>query len=107
MPKRILEGTIISDKMEKTVVVKVERMKQHPKYKKRYKVFKKYKAHVEGDDFTIGDKVTIMECRAISKDKTWRVIGTIAKTSEKEITEKEEKKEIKKEVKKKTDKEVK
>lgn len=75
MPKRVFEGTIISDKMEKTVVVKVERIKQHPKYKKRYRVFKKYKAHVDGDDFKMGDRVIIQECRPISKDKTWRVTG--------------------------------
>ena len=74
MPKRILKGTIISDKMQNTVVVKVERIKQHPKYKKRYRVFKKYKAHIIGDGFKIGDKVVIEETRPISKDKTWRVI---------------------------------
>ena len=72
--KRKLQGIIVSDKMEKTVVVKVERMKEHPKYKRRYRVSKKYKAHVEEGDFKIGDKVVIEECRPLSKDKKWRVI---------------------------------
>lgn len=72
--KRKLQGIIISDKMEKTVVVKVERIKEHPKYKRRYKVSKKYKAHLEEGDFKIGDKVIIEECRPISKEKHWRVI---------------------------------
>jgi len=89
MPKRIFEGTIISDKMEKTVVVKVERIKKHPKYKKRYRVYKKYKAHVEGDDFKMGDRVVIQECRPISKDKTWRVTGRPEKAQEKESPKKE------------------
>lgn len=102
MPKRVFEGTIISDKMQNTVVVKVQRIKQHPKYKKRYKVFKKYKAHVEGDNFKIGDKVIIQECRPISKDKAWRVMGMVDKTSEKEspkkeVKDKREVKEVKKE----------
>jgi len=73
--KRKLPGTIVSDKMPKTVVVKVERIKEHPKYKRRYKVSKKYKAHVEDGDFKIGDKVVIEECRPLSKDKKWRVIS--------------------------------
>ena len=72
--KRKLQGTIVSDKMQKTVVVQVERIKQHPRYKRRYRVFKKYKAHVEKGDFKIGDKVIIEECRPISKEKRWRVI---------------------------------
>jgi len=93
MPKRIFEGTIISDKMEKTVVVKVERIKQHPKYKKRYRIYKKYKAHVEGEDFKMGDKVIIQECRPISKDKTWRVTGKVQKETVKESPEKETPKE--------------
>ena len=74
MPKRILKGTIVSDKMKDTVVVKVERIKQHPKYRKRYRVFKKYKAHSQGSDFKIGDKVVIEECKPISKDKHWKVL---------------------------------
>jgi len=79
MPKRQLTGKIISDKMEKTVVVEVEKMKKHPKYLKRYKRHKKYKAHLEGGEYKIGDKVVIEECRPISKDKKWRIIKKVDK----------------------------
>ncbi len=75
MPKRQLTGTVISNKTPKTVSVKVERIKEHPKYRQRYRVHKKYKAHVEGEEYKVGDKVVIEECRPISKDKRWRVIG--------------------------------
>jgi len=77
MPKKQLTGTIVSDKMQKTVIVKVERIKEHPKYKRRYKIHKKYKAHVESGEYHIGDKVIIEECRPISKDKKWKVIKKI------------------------------
>ena len=80
MPKKQLTGTIVSDKMQKTVIVKVERIKEHPKYKRRYKIHKKYKAHVESGEYHIGDKVIIEECRPISKDKKWKVIKKIAKS---------------------------
>lgn len=76
MPKRQLTGTIVSNKMPKTVVVRVERLKEHPKYKKRYKVSKKYKAHTEGE-YQIGDRVIIEECRPISKQKRWQVIKKV------------------------------
>ena len=69
MPKKRLIGTIISNKMQKTVVVRVERIKEHPKYKRRYRVHKKYKAHDERGEYKIGDKVVIEECRPISKEK--------------------------------------
>lgn len=74
MPKKRLKGTIVSNKMQKTVVVKVERVKKHPRYKRRYKVHKKYKAHYDKGEYKVGDKVTIEECRPISKDKKWRVV---------------------------------
>lgn len=74
MPKRQLTGTIISNKMQKTVVVRVERIKEHPKYKRRYKTHKKYKAHNESEEYKVGDKVIIEECRPLSKEKRWRVI---------------------------------
>jgi len=80
MPKKQLRGTIVSDKMAKTVVVKVERLKEHPKYHKRYKVFKKYKAHIEKKDCKVGDEVIIEECRPISKEKKWRVIKVIKRS---------------------------
>ena len=74
MPKRQLIGIITSNKMKDTLVVKVERIKEHPKYKRRYKVHKKYKAHFTEGEFALGDKVVIEECRPISKDKNWLVI---------------------------------
>lgn len=66
-------GVVVSDKMDKTVVVKIDRLKMHSKYKKKYKVSKKYKAHDEENKFKIGDKVMIMETKPISKDKKWTV----------------------------------
>lgn len=74
MSKKKLTGIIISNKMQKTVVVKVERIKEDPKYKKRYLVYKKYKAHDEKGQYKIGDRVVIEECRPLSKEKRWRVI---------------------------------
>lgn len=75
MPKKQLKGKVISDKMQKTVVVEVERIKENPKYKKRYKIHKKYKAHDEKEEYKTGERVIIEECRPLSKDKKWRVIG--------------------------------
>ena len=77
MPKRQLTGKIVSDKMSKTVVVRVERQKLYPKYKARYRVSKKYKAHVDNKDYRVGDRVVIEETRPVSKDKRWRVIKKI------------------------------
>lgn len=74
---RVLEGTVVSSKMDKTVVVAVERIKKHPKYKKRYKITKKYKAHDEDNKFKEGDKVLIMAVRPLSKEKRWKVIRKI------------------------------
>ncbi|MFA5126664.1 MAG: 30S ribosomal protein S17 [Patescibacteria group bacterium] len=72
--RRQLSGVVLSNKMNKTVVVSVVTVKLHPKYKKHYKVSKKYKAHDAKQEYHIGDKVVIEACRPISKDKTWRVI---------------------------------
>jgi len=77
MPKKQITGAVVSNKMQKTVVVKVERIKEHPKYKKRYKVHKKYKAHDEKGEYKVGDKVVIEECRPMSKEKRWRVVRKI------------------------------
>ena len=74
MPKRVLTGTIVSDKTDKTVVVKVERRVKHPLYGKIIKRSKKYHAHDEGNEFREGETVRIEETRPISKLKTWRVI---------------------------------
>lgn len=76
MPKKQLSGIITSNKMQKTVVVRVEGVKEHPRYKKRFKVHKKYKAHSE-QDCAVGDKVVIEECTPLSKDKKWKVIKKI------------------------------
>ncbi|MDO8529853.1 MAG: 30S ribosomal protein S17 [bacterium] len=77
MPKKKLKGIVISDKMQKTVVVEVERVKEHPKYKRRYKIHKKYKAHDEHKEYKVGDNVIIEETAPISKDKRFKVIGKI------------------------------
>jgi len=77
MPKRILTGIIVSDKTEKTVVVKVERRVKHPLYGKIIKRSKKYHAHDEGNEFHEGETVRIEETRPISKLKTWRVIERV------------------------------
>jgi small subunit ribosomal protein S17 len=77
MPKRQLSGTVISNKMPKTVVVKVERIKKHPRYQRRYRVHKKYKAHDEKGEYQVGDRVIIEECRPLSKEKKWQVIKKI------------------------------
>ena len=79
MPKKELTGIIVSDKMQKTVVVKVERIKEHPKYKRRYKVHKGYKAHVETGEYKEGDKVVIRETSPVSKDKKWEVVSKLSK----------------------------
>ena len=77
MPKKQLIGKVISNKMQKTVVVLVERIKEHQKYKRRFKVKKKYKAHDEKGEYKIGDRVIIEECRPISKEKRWRAVKKI------------------------------
>jgi len=69
-----LQGVVVSDKMDKTVVVSVSRFVKHPKYGKFYKVSKKYKAHDEENAFHAGDKVEIIETRPISKDKKFKVV---------------------------------
>ena len=71
---RRLDGSVVSDKMMKTVVVAVTTLKVHPKYKKQYKVTKRFKAHSENNEHKVGDRVTIEETSPISKDKKWKVI---------------------------------
>ncbi|MEK7123503.1 MAG: 30S ribosomal protein S17 [Patescibacteria group bacterium] len=75
--KRKLEGAVVSDKMQKTVVIAVTRLKWHPKYKKQYKVTKRFKAHDEKGEYRLGDKVVIEETRPLSKEKRWRVVKKI------------------------------
>lgn len=74
MPKRILQGTVVSDKNDKTVVVKVERRFTHPLYKKVVRRTKNYKAHDESNNIKVGERVSIQESRPISKDKCWIVV---------------------------------
>lgn len=75
--RRRLTGEVVSDKMAKTVVVKVIQVKAHPKYKKRYQVSTKYKAHDEQNAYRVGEQVIIEACRPLSKDKRWRVIKKV------------------------------
>ena len=74
MPKRILQGTVVSDKADKTVTVRVERRFTHPIYKKTVRSSKKYAAHDEQNKFKVGDVVKIIESRPISKTKKWAVV---------------------------------
>jgi small subunit ribosomal protein S17 len=76
--KRTLKGTVVSDKMEKTVVVRVDSMKVHPKYGKRFLQSKNYKVHDEKGEYKVGDVVTFEETRPLSKDKRWRVTGKVS-----------------------------
>ena len=73
--KQQLRGKVVSDKMDKTVVVKIDMRKRHPKYKKIYTVSKKLKAHDEANEYHVGDVVTIESTRPISKDKRFKVIS--------------------------------
>ena len=77
MPKRVLIGTVVSDKGDKTVTVRVERRVKHPLYGKIIKLSKKYHAHDEGNEFKSGDTVRIEETRPISKTKTWKVLDRV------------------------------
>ena len=78
MPKRILQGTVVSDKNDKTVVVRVERRFAHPIFQKTVRRSKKYKAHDENNQYKVGDQVSIEECAPISKDKNWTVVSAQA-----------------------------
>lgn len=79
--KKTLEGVVTSDKMDKTVVVTVTKSMRHPRYSKVVKMSKKYYAHNEDRDIKVGDKVTIIETRPLSKLKRWRVAKTGNKTT--------------------------
>jgi small subunit ribosomal protein S17 len=93
MPKRILIGTVVSDKTDKTVTVLVERKVKHPLYGKIIRRSKKYHAHDQANEYTVGDTVRIEETRPISKTKTWAVLdrvragGTQAVEAELEVEE--------------------
>jgi len=91
MPKRVLTGTVVSDKADKTVVVRVERRVKHPLYGKIIRLSKKYHAHDAANEFRAGEIVRIEECAPMSKLKTWTVLDRIgvAKTATVEIDEPE------------------
>lgn len=72
-------GKVVSDKMDKTIVVSVETTMRHPVYKKTIRVTKKYKAHDENNEAKVGDAVLIMETRPLSKDKCWRLVKVVEK----------------------------
>ena len=79
--KRTLVGTVVSDKMDKTVVVRVERLVQDPRYKKYVRRYSRFMAHDESNGCNIGDRVQIIEHRPISKTKRWKVTDTLTKSS--------------------------
>jgi len=78
--KKVLIGTVVSDKMDKTVVVQVKRLFMHPRYKKYVRRSKKYKAHDEGNRCRVGDIVKIVETRPLSKEKRWKVVEILERT---------------------------
>jgi small subunit ribosomal protein S17 len=77
MPKRVLTGTVVSDKPQKTVVVRVERRVKHPLYGKIIRLSKKYHAHDEGNVYRLGEQVRIEECAPLSKKKNWTVLDRL------------------------------
>jgi len=82
MPRRIMQGTVVSDKGDKTIIVLVERRVMHPVYKKFIRQSKRYAAHDENNHFKTGDNVFIEECRPISKRKRWTVLTDAAAAAE-------------------------
>jgi len=79
MPKRILTGKVVSNKMQKSAVVSVENKRMHPIYKKAIRKTKNYKIHDEENTCSIGDIVRIAECRPLSKEKSWRLMDIVQK----------------------------
>jgi len=80
--RKIRTGTVVSNKMDKTVVVSVESIGRHPLYGRTVRTSKKYKAHDEENICNVGDRVKIMETRPLSKDKRWRVVEVVRKTEQ-------------------------
>ncbi|MFA5084029.1 MAG: 30S ribosomal protein S17 [Candidatus Paceibacterota bacterium] len=74
---RKLQGKIVSDKMQKTRVVAVTRLALHPKYRKYYKITRRFKAHDENNEYKTGEEVIIEETRPLSKDKRWKILSKI------------------------------
>lgn len=86
---RILHAVVISHKMSKTAVVRVDALKKHPTYGKYYRVSRKCKAHDEKDEYQVGDLVRIQETRPLSKEKRWKVIGLIKRAEAETATDEE------------------
>ncbi len=82
MPKKIYTGDVVSDKMDKTVVVAVTRLTQHPVYRKTIKKRAKFKAHDEENRCKTGDKISIIEARPLSRDKRWKVLDIVKRGNE-------------------------
>jgi len=82
MPKKIYTGNVVSDKMDKTVVVAVTRITQHPVYKKTIRKITKFKAHDEENKCKTGDRISIIESRPLSKDKRWKVLEIVKRGNE-------------------------
>jgi len=80
--RKVRKGVVVSDKMDKTVVVKVQNLKLHPRYQKFIKRSKNFKAHDENNDCRMGDTVEIVETRPLSKDKNWRVVKILGRSVE-------------------------
>jgi len=87
MPKRVLTGTVVSDKTDKTVVVRVERRVKHPLYGKIIKLSKKYHAHDEANAYSVGEQVRIQECAPVSKLKTWTVVERVTEARASDLAE--------------------
>jgi small subunit ribosomal protein S17 len=77
--RKVRTGTVISDKMDKTVIVRVQTLKEHPRYHKHIQQSTRFKAHDEQNQCKVGDRVRIMETRPISHDKRWRVVAIVEK----------------------------
>jgi small subunit ribosomal protein S17 len=88
MPRRVLQGTVVSDKGDKTVTVLVERRVMHPIYKKYIRTSKKYAAHDENNVRKVGDVVEIIECAPISKRKRWTIVEETAAEAPKKVAKK-------------------
>ncbi len=87
--KRRMRGTVVSDKMAKTVVVEVLAYKKHPKYQKYRETTKRFKAHDENQEFHAGDQVVIEETRPMSREKRWKVVELIKKADQQEAVNEE------------------
>ena len=77
--RKVYRGVVVSDKMDKTITVRIDTKKTHPLYGKRVKYSKKFKAHDENNECSIGDRVRVMETRPLSKEKRWRLVEIIEK----------------------------